>query len=74
MLMDFKLDFQEHCKCLPEKVNKTVALERKYQNTLPRQTFLTIYKCFVKLILIMAILFMIKLLTDLFIKKLILTI
>ena len=45
MLLDFRLDFQEHWKSLVKKVNKTVALLRKFQNILP---LLTIYKCFVR--------------------------
>ena len=48
MLLDFRLDFQEHWKSLVKKVNKTVALSRKFQNILPRTALLTIYKCFVR--------------------------
>ena len=48
MLLDFRLDFQEHWKYLVKKVNKTVALLRKFQNILPRSALLTIYKCFVR--------------------------
>ena len=47
MLLDFKLDFQEHCKSLLKKVNKTFALLRKFQNILPRSALLAICKCFV---------------------------
>ena len=36
MLLDFRLDFQEHWKSLRKKLNKTVALLRKFQNALPR--------------------------------------
>ena len=36
MLLGFRLDFQEHCKSLLKKLNKTVALLRKFQNALPR--------------------------------------
>ena len=36
MLLDFRLDFQEHWKSLLKKLNKTVALLRKFQNALPR--------------------------------------
>ena len=46
MILDFKLDFQEHCKSLQRKVNKTAALLCKFQNILPRSALLTIYKCF----------------------------
>ena len=48
MLLDFRLDFQEHWKSLLKKVNKTVALLRKFQNILLRSALLTIYKYFVK--------------------------
>ena len=48
MLLDFRLDFQEHWKSLVKKVNKTVSLLRKFQNVLPRSALLTIYKCFVR--------------------------
>ena len=48
MLLDFRLDFQEHWKSLLKKVNKTVTLLRKFQNILPRSALLTMYKCFVR--------------------------
>ena len=48
MLLDFRLDFQEHWKSLLKKVNKTVALLCKFQNILPRSALLTIYKFFVR--------------------------
>ena len=48
MLLDFRLDFQEHWKYLLKKVNKRVALLRKFQNILSRLALLTIYKCFVR--------------------------
>ena len=48
MLLDFRLDFQEHWKSLLKKVYKAVALLRKFQNILPRSALLTIYKCFVR--------------------------
>ena len=48
MLFDFRLDFQEHWKSLVKKVNKTVAVLRKFQNIFPRSVLLTIYKCFVR--------------------------
>ena len=46
MLLDFRLDFQEHRKSPLKKVNKTVALLSKSQNILPRSALLTIYICF----------------------------
>ena len=48
MLLDFRLDFQEHWKSLLKKVHKTVAILRKFQNVLPGPVLLTTYKCFVK--------------------------
>ena len=48
MLLDFRLDFQEHWKSLVKKVNKTVAHLRKFQNILPRSALQTIYKNFVR--------------------------
>ena len=48
MLLDFRLDFQEHRKSLLNYVSKTVSLLRKLQNILPRSALLTIYKCFVR--------------------------
>ena len=48
MILDFRLDFQEHWKSLLKKVNKTVAHLRKFQNIFPRLALLTIYKCFDK--------------------------
>ena len=47
MLLDFRLDFQEHWKFLLKKVNKTVAFLCKFQNILPRPVLLTIYLVFV---------------------------
>ena len=47
MLLDFRLDFQEHWKSLLKKVNKTVALLRKFQNIFLRSE--TIYKCFARI-------------------------
>ena len=35
-------------KSLLKKVNKTVTLQRKFQNILPISALLTIYKCFVR--------------------------
>ena len=48
MLFGFRLDFQEHWKSLLKKIKKTVALLRKFQNILPRLSWLTIYNCFVR--------------------------
>ena len=48
MLLDVKLDFQEHLKNIYSKVNKTIGLLRKLHNTLPRLSLLTIYKSFIR--------------------------
>ena len=55
MLLDFRLDFQEHWKSLLKKVNKTVALLRKFQNILLRSALLLFTNILLKLILIMVI-------------------
>ena len=70
MLLDFRLDFQEHWKSLLKKVNKTVALLRKFQNILPRSALLTIYKCFFRTPLDYDDIIMIKFLIILSDKKL----
>ena len=43
MILDFKLNFQENLENMLNKVNKTIGLLRKLQNTLPRPSLLTIY-------------------------------
>ena len=48
MYLDPKLDFLEHLKNIQAKVNKSIALLRKLQATLPRSTLLTIYKAFIR--------------------------
>ena len=45
MILDNKLNFQEHLKNILSKVNKTIGLLRKMQKSLPRGP-LTIYKSF----------------------------
>ena len=49
MILDNKLNFQEHFKNILNKINKTIGLLRKLQNILPREPLLTIYKSFVRL-------------------------
>ena len=44
MILDAKLNFQEHIKHLLTKVNKTIGLLQKLQNILPRRSLLTIFK------------------------------
>ena len=48
MFLEFKLNFQEHFENMLNKVNKTIGLLRKLQNTLPRPSLLTIYKSFIR--------------------------
>ena len=48
MILDTKLNFQEHIKIILTKVNKTIGLLRKLQNILPRESLLTIFKSFVR--------------------------
>ena len=47
--LDGKLDFREHLQNIFKKVNKTINLLRKLQNTLPTAPLITIYKSFVRL-------------------------
>ena len=48
MILDTKLNFQEHIEYILTKVNKTIELLQKLQNTLPRGSLLTIFKSFVR--------------------------
>ena len=48
IFLDFKLNFQVHFENMLNKVNKTIGLLRKLQNTLPRPSLLTIYKSFIR--------------------------
>ena len=48
MILDVKLDFQGHLKNIYSKVNKTIALLCKFNNTLPRLPLLIIYKSFIR--------------------------
>ena len=48
LILDNKLNFQEHLKNVLNKVAKTIGLLRKLQNILPREPLLTIYKSFVR--------------------------
>ena len=48
MILDSKLNFQEHLKNILNKVNKTIGLLWNLQNILPLGPLLTIYKSFVK--------------------------
>ena len=48
MILNAKLDFQEHLENILNKVNRTIGLLRKLQNILPRGPLLTIYKSFIR--------------------------
>ena len=48
MALDTRLDFNLHLKNVQNKVNKTIGLFRKLQNTLPRTSFITVFKSFMR--------------------------
>ena len=48
MILDTKLDFQEHLKDKLSKISKTIGLLRKLQNISTRPPLLTIYKSFIR--------------------------
>ena len=48
MILDTKLDFQEHLKDNLSKISKTIGLLRKLQKILTRAPLLTIYKSFIR--------------------------
>ena len=48
MILDTKLDFSLHLKNVQSKVNKTIGLLRKLQDTLPRTSLITIFKSFIR--------------------------
>ena len=48
LILDNKLNFNEHLKGLLDKMSKTMGLIRKFQPILPRFSLLTIYKTFVR--------------------------
>ena len=48
MILDTKLDFQEHLKDKISKISKTIGLLRKLQKKLTRAPLLTIYKLFIR--------------------------
>ena len=47
MILDTKLDFSLHLKNVQNKVNKTIGLLHKLQDTLPRTSLITIFKSFI---------------------------
>ena len=48
MILDSKLDFSLHLKNVQNKVNKTIGLLRKLQDTLPRTSLITTFKSFIR--------------------------
>ena len=48
MFLDFKQNFQEHIENMLNRVNKTIGLLQKLQNTFPRPLLLAIYKSFIR--------------------------
>ena len=48
MEFDTRLDFNLHLKNLQNKVNKTIGLLRKLQDTLTRPSLITIFKSFIR--------------------------
>ena len=51
IVLDTRLDFNLYLKNVQNKVNKTVGLLCKLQNTLPRTLLVTIFKCYIRLYL-----------------------
>ena len=48
MVLDTELDFSLHLKNVQNKVNKTIGLLCKLQDTLPRTSLITIFKSFIR--------------------------
>ena len=48
MVLGTKLDFSLHLKNVQNKVNKTIGLLNKLQDTLPRTSLITIFKLFIR--------------------------
>ena len=48
MLLDDKLSYERHLKFVLNKVKKTIGLVRKFQQILPNQSLITIYKSFIR--------------------------
>ena len=44
----YRVKFEDLCKTLLSKINRTIRLLRKRQNFLPREVLTTIYKAFVR--------------------------
>ena len=48
VIFDSNLSFEKHLKSVLKKISKTVALLKKFQGNLPRTSFITIYKLFIR--------------------------
>ena len=48
MLLDDKSSYEHHLKFVLNKIKKTIGLLRKFQQILPRQSLITIYKSFIR--------------------------
>ena len=48
IILDSKLTFEDHCKTVLSKINKTIGLLCKLQNLLPGEAIITVYKAFVR--------------------------
>ena len=48
MLLDDKLSYEHHLKSVLNKVKETIGLLCKFQQILPRQSLITIYKSFIR--------------------------
>ena len=48
MLLDDKLSYEHHLKSVLNKVKKTIGLLRKFQQILPRQSSIAIYKSLIR--------------------------
>ena len=48
MLLDNKFTYEHRLKFVLSKVKKTIGLLRKFQQSLPRQSLITIYKSFIR--------------------------
>ena len=48
VILDQKLNFQEHIEQILSKINRSLGLLRKFNSILPRSSLLTIYKAFIR--------------------------
>ena len=46
-VLDTRLDIDLHLKNVQNKINTTIGFLRKFQNTLPRTSLITIFKSFI---------------------------